>query len=123
MQRRKVLVVDDDEGVRSVTVEMLSVLGFDVSTADDGARAIEQTSRHVFDLVLLDLVIPAMSGIEVFQSIRRTSETTRVLFMTGYSKADIGDLLRDKATAALEKPFSMDALQSSVQALLEEPLR
>lgn len=118
--KRKILVVDDDEAVRLVTFEMLKRLGFDVTTADCGERALEQTSHQSFDLVLLDLAMPTMSGMEVFSSLREKEPEARVIFMTGYSKEEFSDVLaaNQETTSVLSKPFPMQELKSSVETML-----
>lgn len=121
MDKRKILVVDDDEAVRSVTFEMLKRLGFEVTTADSGASALEQASHQSFDLVLLDLAMPNMSGVEVFSSLRQIEPEARVIFMTGYSKDEFSDLLADNedTTSVLSKPFPMQELKLSVESMLD----
>ena len=119
MDKRRILVVDDDEAVRSVTHEMLDRLGFEVATAASGESALEQVSHRSFDLVLLDLAMPAMSGAEVYSSMRERDASTRVIFMTGYSRDELGDLVNgDTSTAVLSKPFPMQELKSSVEKIL-----
>ena len=120
MDKRKILVVDDDEAVRSVTFEMLKRLGFEVTTADSGASALEQASHQSFDLVLLDLAMPNMSGVEVFSSLKQIKPESRVIFMTGYSKDEFSDLLTDNedTTSVLSKPFPMQELKTSVESML-----
>ena len=118
--QRKILVVDDDEAVRSVTFEMLKRLGFDVTTADSGASALEEVSHQSFDLVLLDLAMPNMSGVEVFTSLKALKPESRVIFMTGYSKDEFSDLLSENedTTSVLSKPFPMQELKSSIENML-----
>ena len=118
--QRKILVVDDDEAVRSVTFEMLKRLGFDVTTADSGATALEEVSHQSFDLVLLDLAMPNMSGVEVFTSLKALKPESRVIFMTGYSKDEFSDLLSENedTTSVLSKPFPMQELKSSIENML-----
>ena len=120
MDKRKILVVDDDEAVRSVTFEMLKRLGFDVMTADSGATALEEASHQSFDLVLLDLARPNMSGVEVFSSLKELKPESRVIFMSGCSKDEFSDLLSDnEATiSVLSKPFPMQELKVSVESML-----
>ena len=120
MDKRKILVVDDDEAVRSVTFEMLKRLGFDVTTADSGATALAEASHQSFDLVLLDLARPNMSGVEVFSSLKELKPESRVIFMTGCSKDEFSDLLSDnEATiSVLSKPFPMQELKVSVESML-----
>lgn len=119
MDKRRILVVDDDDAVRSVTQEMLDRLGFEVSTAASGESALEQVSHQAFDLVLLDLAMPTMSGIEVYGSLRERDASARVIFMTGYSRDDLDDLLTgDALTGVLSKPFPLQELKSSVESML-----
>jgi two-component system cell cycle sensor histidine kinase/response regulator CckA len=120
MDKQKILVVDDDEAVRSVTFEMLKRLGFEVTTADSGATALEEASHQSFDLVLLDLAMPNMSGVEVFSSLKALKPESRVIFMTGYSKDEFSDLLSDNedTTSVLSKPFPMQELKVSVENML-----
>lgn len=120
MDKRKILVVDDDEAVRCVTFEMLKRLGFEVATADCGVSALEQASHQSFDLVLLDLAMPNMSGVEVFSSLKQIKPESRVIFMTGYSKEEFSDLLTDNedTTSVLSKPFPMQELKHSVESML-----
>ena len=117
---QRILVVDDDEAVRSVTYEMLKRLGFEVTTADCGETALEEVSHQAFDLVLLDLAMPNMSGVEVFSSLKEIEPSARVIFMTGYSKDEFSDLLEENqaTTAVLSKPFPMQELKSSVESML-----
>ena len=116
----KILVVDDDEAVRSVTFEMLKRLGFDVTIADSGESALAEASHQSFDLVLLDLAMPNMSGMEVFTSLRAIEPDARVIFMTGYSKDEFSELLEEneRTTAVLSKPFPLQELKSSVETML-----
>ena len=118
--RRRILVVDDDEAVRLVTFEMLKRLGLQVTTADCGERALEEASHQSFDLVLLDLAMPTMSGMEVFSSLREIEPEARVIFMTGYSKEEFSDVLaaNQATTSVLSKPFPMQELKNSVATML-----
>ena len=120
MEKHRILVVDDDEAVRSVTFEMLKRLGFDVTTADCGASALEEASHQSFDPVLLDLAMPKMSGVEVFSSLKEIEPDARVIFMTGYSRDEFSDLLAENedTTAVLSKPFPMQELKVSVENML-----
>ncbi len=119
-EKQRILVVDDDEAVRSVTFEMLKRLGFEVTTADSGASALEEATHQSFDLVLLDLAMPKMSGVEVFSSLKEMKPESRVIFMTGYSRDEFSDLLTDNedTTAVLSKPFPMQELKTSVETML-----
>ncbi len=80
----RILVVDDDAAVREVTVQMLRQLGYGVVEADSGAAALDALSRgEVYDLVLIDLAMPGLNGIETVQRARERWPGLRVLYVTG----------------------------------------
>jgi len=114
----RILVVDDDAGVRSVTGEMLRGMGFDVVTAEGGEQALDHYSTQRFDLILLDLSMPRLSGADVFRAVRGQDAAQRVIFMTGYARDDVAELLVDDSTDALAKPFPMRTLRLSVESML-----
>jgi two-component system cell cycle sensor histidine kinase/response regulator CckA len=99
---------------------MLKRLGFDVTTEDCGASAPEEATHQSFDLVLLDLAIPNMSGAEVFGSLKALKLESRGIFMTGYSKDEFSALLNDNedTTSVLSKPLPMQELKTSVEMML-----
>jgi CheY-like chemotaxis protein len=70
-QNKKILVVEDEEDARIIFVDILSSLGYDVLSADDGTTALQQLESHKFDLVLLDIVMPKMDGIQTLKEIKR----------------------------------------------------
>jgi two-component system cell cycle sensor histidine kinase/response regulator CckA len=116
----KVLVVDDEEAVRLVTVEMLRRMGYVASAADGGQQALARISEQQFDLVLLDLAMPEMSGAETYNALRQIAPEVPVLFMTGYSRDDLGEVLDGHCNAqVLPKPFPMQELQGAVRDMLE----
>ncbi len=116
----KVLVVDDEEAVRLVTVEMLQRMGYAATAADSGQNALAQISEQAFDLVLLDLAMPEMSGAETFNALRQIAPEVPVLFMTGYSRDDLQEVLDGHCNAqVLPKPFPMQELLGAVRDMLE----
>ncbi len=118
----KVLVVDDEEAVRLVTVEMLRRMGYAATAAVGGPDALAQISSQAFDLVLLDLAMPEMSGAETFNALRQIAPELPVLFMTGYSRDDLGEVLDGHCHAqVLPKPFPMQELHSAVRDMLNRP--
>ena len=117
MAQSKVLVVDDDEAVRLVTGEMLKHLDCDVESVDGGRAALALLAEETFDLVLLDVGMPIMSGTEVYAAIRESYPEQAVVFMTGYSEDDVAELTNQR-TLVLSKPFTLQGLQETVNALL-----
>jgi DNA-binding response OmpR family regulator len=105
----RVLVVDDEQDVLNVVTEMLRVLGFAAYGETSGVKAIELIKKESYDLVILDLVLPEMSGLEILQQLRIINQKTPVLLTAGVdiSEANI-DLLKYGNSEFLKKPFTID---------------
>ncbi|UUR07071.1 PAS domain-containing protein [Sphingomonas glaciei] len=116
----RVLVVDDDPDVRGFVVASLEDLGYQVAEAADGAAALSEYRRETPDLVVLDYLMPGMSGAEVAREIRQDAPEQRILFVSGYSETDA---IRAAAPGAalLAKPFRTEALAACVRKVLSGP--
>lgn len=109
-----VLVVDDDFGARE---SMKMILGgrFDVFTADSGYKAIELVKDNNFDVVVLDIRMPDISGVDVLQKIKEKEESPEVLMVTAYPGLETAkDTWRLGAYDYIEKPFKIDELREAV---------
>ena len=103
----KVLVVEDDATVRDVLTTLLGFDGFEVESVDDGAKGLELAETMQPDVVLLDVVLPGMNGLEVCRSLRQKVPNARVVMLTGRGTAeDELDGVSAGADAYLRKPFS-----------------
>src|SRR4029453_4760503 len=80
----RVLVVDDEKMIREILADFLSLEGFWVRTAEDGAAALAELERHPYDLVISDLKMPRMDGIELLEQINRASPNVLTVIMTGF---------------------------------------
>ena len=114
----RVLVVDDDPGILEVVAYSLTSEGFEVETARDGATALEQAMEDTHDLVILDLMLPGLSGTEVCRRLRAERRTVPILMLT----AKDGELdrvlgLELGADDYVTKPFSQAELLSRVRAI------
>jgi two-component system response regulator AtoC len=112
MDRIAVLVVDDEESVRTFLSELLGSAGYQVRSAAGGAQALEMLSGGSFDAVLLDVVMPEMSGLEVLRRYRGAGGSAPVIVLSALSGAD--DAVRAMKMGAsdyLSKPFGNDELQ------------
>ena len=117
-----VLLVDDDETVRTVADEMLRNLGFEVVTAADGRDAVETFRREAsaIRLVLMDLTMPELDGREAFQEIIRIRPDARVILSSGYNEQDISSELTDKGLAGfIQKPYTVDTLREQIRRVLD----
>ena len=113
-----VLVVDDDEGVRNITAMILKQEGHDILQASNGLEAlmIYSSYRQKIDLVLTDVDMPQMSGIELTGRIRARDPSKRILLMTGRA---YDDLRYSEDCPMLVKPFLPDQLITAVDSVLK----
>src|SRR6266536_2254756 len=117
----RVLIVEDERDIRDLIVLHLQRDGYQVSTAGSGEDALLQVRQSPPDLVLLDLMLPAMSGLEVCRRLRQEQTTSAVPILMLTAKADEVDRVVGLELGAddyLTKPFSMRELLARVKALL-----
>lgn len=117
----RVLVVDDDADVRDLVALKLRRNGFDVDTAGDGDTGLQRARDGRPDLVLLDIMMPKRSGIEVCQALREDAATATMPVILITARAQEADVERGFAAGAddyIVKPFSPRELLSRVQAVL-----
>ena len=116
-----ILLVDDEETVRTIGTLMLQRLGFDVVTASDGPTALDVFRKDPDDFacVILDLTMPHMHGDEVFRELRRIDDGVRVLLSSGYNHADIVQRFSGKGLAGfIQKPYGRDELAKALELAL-----
>jgi CheY-like chemotaxis protein len=110
-----VLVVDDNEQVRALTSHLLESFGFQVVTVDDGTQALRAIAEraHEFAFVLLDLMMPGMSGEEVVHELDRLGATIPVVLCSGYHSHELIQRFRGHGVAAfLQKPYEIEQLRA-----------
>ena len=118
MSASRVLVVDDEPMVREVLARYLEKDGFAVDTASDGAEALEAFEAGRPDLVLLDLMLPRVDGLEVFRRIRAQGQTAVIMLTAKGEETDRVVGLELGADDYITKPFSIREFRSRVRALL-----
>ncbi len=118
--KEKILIVDDERLVRQSLEKELSAQGFAVISADNGAAAIALVQEESPDLLLLDLRLPDLNGIEVLKRIRETDKNLVVLIMTAYGSIDTAiAAIRAGAYDYLTKPFDLETVHLAVRQALE----
>jgi CheY-like chemotaxis protein len=116
-----ILVVEDDPAVRRVLVLWLESLGHQVLTANNGVEALEVISerRDEIDLVVSDVIMPAMSGRRLAETLQRRGYELPLLFITGYCKDALHDLgIIDHDADVLQKPCDFATFADKVQVIL-----
>ncbi|MGZ8697377.1 MAG: response regulator transcription factor [Gaiellaceae bacterium] len=117
-----VLVADDEEDIRTLVAFRLKRAGYEVITAADGAAAFTLATSRLPDLVVLDMMMPKATGLEVTRSLRgqdTTKDIPVILLTARAQEADVASGFEAGADEYVKKPFSPKALVLRIQALLE----
>jgi two-component system response regulator MprA len=115
----RVLVVDDDRAVREALRRALTLAGYELRVAEDGARAIELVAQEIPDAVVLDIAMPAIDGLEVCRRLRLLGNRVPILMLT--AREAVSDRVAGLDAGAddyLVKPFDVDELKARLRALL-----
>ena len=116
---KKILIVDDQFGIRVLLQEVLQREGYAIFQAPNGPSALELVRTENPDLVLLDMKIPGMDGLEILRNILKLELDTKVIMMTAYGELDlIQEAMEMGALAHFTKPFDIDELRQAVNAQL-----
>jgi len=114
----KILVVDDEKEIREITQAFLVLNGYEVNTAQNGKEALDQLLTAHYDVVITDLQMPEMGGMELLEKISQIKLNTVTIVLTGYAVKE-SDFSREPF-AHLRKPFSHDQLIQIVQEGLKK---
>ncbi|MBU8755428.1 MULTISPECIES: response regulator [Priestia] len=116
MLAEKILIVDDQYGIRILLTEVLQKEGYTTFQAANGFQAIDITKEQAPDLVLLDMKIPGMDGIEILKRLKQHDEAIKVIIMTAYGELDMIQEAKDLgALTHFAKPFDIDEIRKVVR--------
>jgi len=114
-----ILIVDDEQTMREACREVLAPEGFILGEASSGEAALEVIRRQSFDLIILDLKIPRMDGMEILRRVQKESPGTATVVITGYPSVDTAvEAMRLGAADFLPKPFTPEVLRITVRRVL-----
>jgi DNA-binding NtrC family response regulator len=117
----KVLVVEDDEVLRQLLIDVLTDLGHEVEAAETGEAGLHAMERDVYDVILLDINLPGMDGMDVLRLVPARQPDTQVVMMTAFGTVDTAvEAMKQGAFDYINKPFSTDELLLTIQRALEE---
>ena len=115
----KILLVEDERDVRETIKLQLEDEGHEVSEAESGSEALALAESLVFDIVLTDVMIPGINGIELVQQINQLATRPVTVVMTGYGSVEMAvNAIKAGAFDFLSKPFSVDVLSATVASAL-----
>jgi two-component system response regulator PilR (NtrC family) len=114
-----ILVVDDDQGMRELLEIMLTEEGYLVSTAGDARKALAQCRKEIYDLIITDLRMPKMDGIDFLRKVKDLSPETMVILVTAYASAETAvTAMKEGAYDYIEKDFSIEDLKEIIRSAL-----
>jgi DNA-binding NtrC family response regulator len=112
----RVLVVDDDAVLRRLITDQTALMGFDSAPASSGEEALEALSKSDFDVVLLDIRMPGLSGLDALREIRRVEDAPEVIMLTADTSLPTGlEAMRLGAYDYLTKPFTLDEIEAVIR--------
>lgn len=106
----KILVIEDDAAIRDALCDVLTLAGHDASGADNGKSGLESVEREMPEVILLDLRMPVMNGVEFLREFQRRGHPARVIVLT----ANPQDLPSDQHLPMLTKPYDVDRLLKAI---------
>ncbi len=121
VDKPRVLVVDDEKFIRDILADFLGMEGYIVRTAEDGASAVQELSRASYDMVISDLKMPRMGGLDLLQEVARVHPETLTVIMTGFGTVETAiDAMKRGAYDYILKPFKVEEIVHIVQRGLEK---
>ncbi|MEK8130802.1 response regulator [Paenibacillus filicis] len=120
--KKKLLIVDDQNGIRILLMEVFNSEGYETFQASNGKLALEIVRNSSPDLVLLDMKIPGMDGLDILKHIKSIDASIKVIMMTAYGELDMIKEATDLgAIMHFTKPFDIDELRQAVNQQLRSP--
>lgn len=119
--RKKVLIVDDDQSIIEILSDMMAIFGHEYVTARDGVEALDVLKKHYIDIVITDMMMPNMDGMELLKYINSNYPSIKVIVVTGYDRTyTYTDVIREGASDFISKPFNTDELEAKMNRIIRE---
>jgi len=121
-RKEKILIIDDEEAIRDGCHQVLVRRGYRVDCADDGVSGMEMALQDIYDVILLDVKMPRISGLDILRKLKQESNVSaKVIIITGYGTIVLAvEAMRCGAYNFLTKPYSADELQDAVKGALAD---
>ena len=119
LQNASILLVEDEDSVRMFASRALIKFGYSVTEASDANQALEHLNNDSFNILITDVCMPGISGIELAKSVSQQYKDINIILISGYSEeANRGELVNHPNFNFLPKPFTLDQLTSLVKTIL-----
>lgn len=116
----KILIVDDEERFRTTMCKLLRARGYDAHTAGGGHEAIGKIAEEEWDVMILDMKMPEMSGVQVLSEVRKLDSSVEVIVLTGYASLDtVQEVMKFGAYDYLLKPYHTEDLLEKIENALD----
>ncbi|OHB96828.1 MAG: hypothetical protein A2W74_01510 [Planctomycetes bacterium RIFCSPLOWO2_12_38_17] len=116
MLTKRILIVDDEEGYRKVLLNSLAEIGYETKAVRNGYEALEEIKKQNYSVILLDVKMPGMDGIEFLERIQGIKSTSNVVIITAYTDKDVvKEAVIKGAKKVITKPFSMDDIEACLK--------
>jgi len=116
----KILIVDDEERFRLTLAKMLTAQGLEVAGVEGGREALEELARQPCDVIILDLRMPEMDGIEALAEIKKVHPEIEVIVLTGHASVDAAmEIIKRGGYYYLLKPYPIEELMEKIEAAYE----
>ena len=115
----RILIIEDDEEMRALLRDLLLEDGIEFDSAESGSEAIQKLAEEPFDLVITDIRMPGLTGLDILPGIKKLQPETRVIVITAFGSEEVRRKSFDRgAMAYLEKPINMDRLKTLIQEMV-----
>jgi DNA-binding response OmpR family regulator len=121
MVRGKILIVDDEQGIRELLASEFSRLAYSVSCASNGEEALTRIENERFDIIISDMKMPKLSGLELLKKVKAAHPATEVIIITGYATIENAlEVMKAGAYDFVQKPFNIEELVLVTERALEK---
>lgn len=118
---KKILIVDDDSEFRSHLIDILLGEGYETDSASSAKEALEKGQTQIFDVVLMDFMMPRMSGIDALQQMLKQQPKTKVIMITAFASVENAvDAIKRGACDYISKPFKVHDFLTTIRRVIEE---
>lgn len=119
--KKKILLVDDEETLRWALQNTLLDDGYDVEETNDSIEALELAKKRKYDLVISDLTMPFMNGVQLIAEIKKANPSIRAIIMTGYGSTEaVIEAMHTGVSDFITKPFKLEHMKKVIRKVLSE---